>query len=147
MISLIKDKVNYVIKKYGTRDPFRIAKEKGIMIMYEDLGSIQGYYTQRFRTKQIHINRNIPHHLQEFTAAHELGHAILHPNESTPFLKNCTFQVVDKLELEANRFAIELLIPDADIKEYSTASFTIEQIARIYGYTAELIKLKLQKVY
>lgn len=139
---MIKDKVNYVIKKYGTRDPFRIAKEKGILIMYEDLGSIQGYYTMRFRTKQIHINRNIPYHLQKFTAAHELGHAILHPNESTPFLKNCTLQVVDKLEIEANKFAVELLIPDSDIAEYSDSSFTIEQIARIYGYTVELLKLK-----
>ena len=140
---MIRDKVNYVIKKYGTRDPFRIAKEKDILILYEDLGSIQGYYNKQFRTKQIHINRNIPDHLQTFTAAHELGHALLHPNESTPFLKNCTLQVVDKLEIEANKFAVELLIPDSAIQEYTDQSFTIEQIARIYGYTVELIKLKL----
>lgn len=143
MIRLIRDKVNYVIKKYGTRDPFRIAKEKDILILYEDLGSIQGYYNKQFRTKQIHINRNIPDHLQTFTAAHELGHALLHPNESTPFLKNCTLQVVDKLEIEANKFAVELLIPDSAIQEYTDQSFTIEQIARIYGYAVELIKLKL----
>lgn len=135
--------MNYVIKKYGTRDPFRIAKEKDILILYEDLGSIQGYYNKQFRTKQIHINRNIPDHLQTFTAAHELGHALLHPNESTPFLKNCTLQVVDKLEIEANKFAVELLISDSAIQEYTDQSFTIEQIARIYGYAVELIKLKL----
>lgn len=139
----IKTKVNDLIQKYDTNNPFDIAKHVNILVVFENLGSVNGYYNKQLRMKQIHINHNLPNHMQIFTASHELGHAILHPNENTPFLRNFTFLSVDRLETEANKFAVELLIPDDELNEYIQMSYSIEQIARIYGYSKELIKLKL----
>lgn len=139
----IKTKVNDLIQKYDTNNPFDIAKHMNILVVFENLGSVNGYYNKQLRMKQIHINHNLPNHMQIFTASHELGHAILHPNENTPFLRNFTFLSVDRLETEANKFAVELLIPDDELNEYIQMSYSIEQIARIYGYSKELIKLKL----
>lgn len=108
----------------------------------EDLGSINGYYNKQFRIKQIHINCNLPEHLQKLTCAHELGHALLHPNSSTPFLRSCTFLSIDRMEIEANKFAVELLLPDDILIEYQ--QYTTGEVARIIGYSNELIELRLK---
>lgn len=92
--------------------------------------------------KQIHINCNLDEHLKEFTCAHELGHAILHPDASTPFLRSQTLFSVDKLEIEANTFAAELLIPDEIILE--NCNLTTEQLSRLLGYEQSLIELRLR---
>ena len=137
----IKHKANSLAKKYDTRNPFDIAKDMGIQVIKEELGSVYGYYNKCFRIKQIHINCTLPEHLQLFTAGHELGHAVLHPNTNTPFLKQPTLFSVDSLENEANKFAIELIIPDSDLMEYGNV--TLEQLERVYGYGTEILKLKL----
>ena len=137
----IRKKVAYLNKKYGTRNPFDLAACLGIIVIFEDLGAINGYYNKQLRMKQIHINQNLPEHIQKLTCAHELGHALIHPNSNTPFLRNSTFYSVDKFEIEANTFAAELLISDDDIAEYK--NFTVDQFARMFGYREELIRLKL----
>lgn len=136
-MNTIKDIVQKNIKKYQTNCPFQIAKEKGIVILYEDLGSIFGYYSNYKRIKLIHINNKLDEHSQRFVCAHELGHAILHPKSNTPFLRNNTFYSVDKIEVEANTFAVELLIPD----EENNCS-TIYEAAALYGVPKKLAHLK-----
>lgn len=133
--------ISRLTRKYGTRDPFELAACLNIAILYEELGSINGYYNKPLRMKQIHINHDLDRNQQRFTCAHELGHAVLHPNSNTPFLRSSTFLSVGKMEIEANRFAAELLIPDEIILE--NWQFTTEQLARLTGYSEELIKLRL----
>ena len=70
------------------------------------------------------------------------GHAIMHPNASTPFLSSKTLLSIDKLEREANTFAVNLLIPDELITE--NQNYTTEQLSRLLGYNQELIKLRLK---
>lgn len=118
-----------------------MANALNITVFYEDLGSINGYYNKPLRMKQIHINQSLDEKDAEFTCAHELGHAILHPNASTPFLRSKTFLSVDKLEIEANTFAVNLLIPDEIIIE--NATFTTNQLSRLLGYEEEIIRLRL----
>ena len=137
----IRKKVAYLKKKYDTSNPFDLAACLGIKVIFEDLGTINGYYNKQLRMRQIHINQNLPEHIQKLTCAHELGHALLHPNANTPFLRNSTFYSVDKLEIEANAFAAELLISDDDIDEHK--NYTVNQFARMLGYREELIRLKL----
>lgn len=138
----IRGLIKKLERKYQTRNPFELAKSLGILIIREDLGTINGYYNKQFRIKQIHINCNLPEHLQKLTCAHELGHALLHPNSSTPFLRSCTFFSVDQMEIEANKFAMELLLPDDILVEYQ--EYTIGGISRITGYSKELIELRLK---
>ena len=47
-----------------------------------------------------------------------------------------------KYENEANKFAMELLIPDNFLIE--NQNYTVGQIARRLGYNEELIKLRLK---
>lgn len=138
----IRKKLTYLVKKYDTNNPFELADCLGIKIIFEQLGSINGYYNKQLRMKQIHINCDIPKHMQKFTCAHELGHAILHPDANTPFLRNYTGFLISKLEIEANKFAVDLLISDSDLVEYQ--NYTTGQIARMLGYNEELIKLRLK---
>lgn len=139
----IRIKVACLKKKYGTSNPFKLAASMGIMVLYEDLGSMHGYYNKPFRIKQIHINQNLPEHLQAYTCAHELGHAVYHPDSNTPFLRGSTMLSVNKMEMEANKFAVELLISDEDLERYR--EYSLEQISRIYGYHEALIRLRLKQ--
>ena len=143
MKNITKEKAKHLINKHKTRDPFKIAEGENIIIYFEPLGSINGYYSKYARQKFIHINNNIDEHSQRFICAHELGHAVLHPGSSTPFLRAHTFQSVSKLERQANMFAAELLIDDGGILEqYVSECITIEQLACYYCVPVELITYK-----
>ena len=138
----VNDTILRLTKKYNTSDPYELADALNISVFYEELGTINGYYNKPLRMKQIHINHNLGEQDAKFTCAHELGHAILHPNASTPFLRSKTFLSVDKLEIEANTFAVNLLIPDCEI--YDNKELTTEQLSRLLGYEEAMIKLRLK---
>lgn len=141
----IKDIVFHLINKYNTSDPFELANALKIAVYHEELGSINGYYNNPLRMKQIHINSSLNKHDAQYTCAHELGHAVMHPNASTPFLRSKTLLSIDKLEIEANTFAVNLLIPDEIITE--NRNYTTEQLSRLLGYNQELINLRLKTYY
>lgn len=139
---MIKQKVRHLIKKHGTNNPFVIASQKNIMVLFERLGSTLGYFHTFKRIRIIHINNELNKHMQHYVCAHELGHAVLHQNVNTPFLKKNTFFSIDKIEIEANTFAVELLLPDEIIYEYKNTNLTIEEISSIYGIPREVARLK-----
>lgn len=100
-----------LIKTHGTNDPSRIASETNLMVLYEDLGkNTWGYYSCIKRIPCIHVNSRLEGFTAIFALAHELGHHFLHPGVNTPFLRKNTLFSVDKIEREANRFALYLLI-------------------------------------
>ena len=125
----IREIIEKIYRKYQTRNPFEIAQCLNIPVFYEELGTINGYYNKPYRQHQL------------LTCAHELGHALLHPNANTPFLRNNTLLSVDKMEIEANTFAAELLITDDMISE--NKEMTISQLSRMLGYNERFIMLKL----
>lgn len=130
--------VGQLIKKYGTCNPYKIADHLKIAVVFEPLGSIYGYYSRTHRTKVIHINEAVAEKKQLFTCAHELGHAILHPDVNTPFLRKHTLFSTDKIEVEANTFAIELLCPKEAIEDVITIHEAIEE----YGMPKQIALLK-----
>jgi len=139
----IKKIVEQLVKKYGTNDPFKLAEMLGIVIVLEPLGSIYGYYSKSHRTKVIHINENLSFEKQIYTCAHELGHVVQHPEVNTAFLKKHTLFSTDKIEIEANTFAIELLLPDELINEQCCSCFTIYDAIEEKGVPIELLSLKI----
>ena len=141
----IRREVAYLKRYYKTNDPFEIIRAKNILLLYEELGGIRGYYNLILRQKQIHINCNLEGIQKTYTATHELGHARMHPKSSTPFLLANTYQSVDRLEIEANKFAVEFLISDDDVREYAMEQqYSIDMLSRLWGYEKELIELRLK---
>ncbi|MEC1177664.1 ImmA/IrrE family metallo-endopeptidase [Metasolibacillus meyeri] len=141
-MSQIKTLVNQLVVKYGTNDPFELAYFMGVLIIYEPLGSALGYYNKHFRVPMIHINEDLNKEAQFFVCAHELGHFVQHTDVNTSFLKKHTFLSTDKLEIEANTFAIELLLPDKYFYEQTNTNFTIYDAVESYGVPTELLALK-----
>lgn len=137
-----KKKAAELIKKYKTNDPFYIAEHKGISILYEALGGTFGYYNRYKRIKFIHINNDLNETMQKFVCAHELGHAVMHCDANTPFLKRKTFFSTDKIEVEANTFAVELLMPDNVLYSYKDSNLTIYDVCEQYSVPRDLAHIK-----
>ncbi|PHG77750.1 ImmA/IrrE family metallo-endopeptidase [Bacillus wiedmannii] len=138
----IKEYALKIAEKHATTNPFEIARRKNIIVLFEDLGSTLGFYNTYKRFKFIHINNRIDEITQRFVCAHELGHALLHPKANTPFLRNKTLYSVDRLEIEANTFAVELLLSDEMISEYKNTNLSIQEVAEIHEIPQEFARLK-----
>ncbi|MBJ8006246.1 ImmA/IrrE family metallo-endopeptidase [Bacillus cereus] len=141
----IKEYALKIAEKHETINPFEIARRKNIIVLFEDLGNTLGFYNTYKRFKFIHINNQIDETTQRFVCAHELGHAVLHPKANTPFLRNQTFFSVDRLEIEANTFAVELLLTDEMISAYEDTHLSIQEVAEIQGIPGGFARLKAYK--
>lgn len=126
-----KKKAASLIRRFHTNDPFTLADALGIRILYSDLGGTWGCCTTYKRIKFIHINTEISEEEQRFTCAHELGHAVLHPGMSLPYLRAHTLFSPAVYERQANTFAVELLLPDALLYEYPDC--TLDRLAKFAG--------------
>jgi Zn-dependent peptidase ImmA (M78 family) len=131
----INKRVNSLINKFNTNCPFKIAKKMGIQVLHEPLGNTLGYYSKHFRVKVIHINDSVDFKKGIFVCAHELGHAVCHPDSNTPFLKKHTFFSTDRIEVEANTFAMELLFRN-------DTEVTLTEAIEEYGIPKQLALLK-----
>ncbi|MGK4043712.1 ImmA/IrrE family metallo-endopeptidase [Heyndrickxia oleronia] len=120
-VGWIHDKVKELKEKCKTNDPFEIATLQNIQVVPWNLHEeINGFYKYDRRNKYIFVNNNLSEEMQRFVCAHELGHAILHPRANTPFLRTNTFFSVDRIEVEANTFAVHLLVRGEDFQNYET---------------------------
>ena len=133
---------NSTVKKYNTRDPFQIAKEKNIILVYAHLIDIRGFYQYFHRQHIICIDQDLSDQEKKFVCAHELGHMMMHKNANKVYMDTQTFFNTNKFETEANTFAVNLLIPDETIVE--NKNYTTEQFSRLLGYNQKLIELRLK---
>ena len=138
----IKQLAESLANKYLTRNPFEIIKDMNVILVVTPLVEIRGFYQYLQRNHIIYIDESLPSHDQMFVCAHELGHMLLHKKANTVFMDTKTCFNTNRYEKEANKFAVELLIPNEIILE--NWQYTAEQIARLTGYSEELVKLRLQ---
>lgn len=138
----IKKLVSYYVRKYNTKNPFELAEYLNIQVQIGNLGSRAGCYMFLKNHKCIFLNESLHENEKNMVMAHELGHAILHRKENCYFIKNKTLLLTSTNEIEANKFAMELLISDDFIDEHKYC--TIEQLSRLTGYHQNLIKLRLK---
>ncbi|MDY2652440.1 MULTISPECIES: ImmA/IrrE family metallo-endopeptidase [Eisenbergiella] len=141
----MKEKVlaNKLAKKFGTRNPFEIIKGMNVILIPSDLIGVRGFYQYFQRNNLIYIDQNLPYQEQVWVCAHELAHMLIHKKSNTVFMDTRTHFNTSVYENEANKFAIELLVPDEVILEYH--DYTLEQIAKALGYQKRLLELKWLK--
>lgn len=136
-----KDKALEAIRKYKTRDPFEICRQKNIQIIYSDLEpDVRGVYQYYKRKHIIHLNSSMTYVEQRGVLAHELGHADMHQDYNCVFLDRHTYNNKAVYERQANVYAAELLLPD--ILPRQCQNFSYQQIAAAYGVPVELVMLK-----
>ncbi len=137
----IKQIVSYYCKKFNTRNPFEIADHLWILYQIGNIGC-SGCYMFLKNHRYIFLNQNLSEYETRLVMAHELGHAIMHRKENCYFIRNKTLLLNSKIEIEANIFAAELLIPDDIIRE--NRDLTTQQLSRLLGYEQALIELRLK---
>ena len=134
----IQLKVLNLIKKYGTNNPFKLAKKLNIEIIIDDLGEVRGLFKRILKRKFIFINNQLSEFDQMLVCCHELGHAILHSSSNYQFMiDNTSILRLSKIENEANLFASYLLFPNddfiesLDFIENKTKSLMINEMKRL----------------
>ncbi len=138
-----KDMAIQVAEKYQSRNPFEIIRGmKNVTLIIIPLTDVRGFYQYFKRNCIIYVNENLPEHEKIYVCAHELGHLFLHKKANHIYMDTKTNFNTDKFEIEANKFAIELLISDEELLEYR--EFNIRQLSRLFGYSEQLIRLKLK---
>lgn len=140
----VKAKVNKLVRLYKTRNPFDIIKGMNVILVYCPLKDIRGFYQYFQRNNIIYIDEHLSDSDKTFVLAHELGHMLLHKKANIIFMDTRTQLKTTQYEIEANKFAMELLLPDDVLLEYIESGYTKEQISRITGYHEKLIELRLR---
>lgn len=137
----IKGKAIQLIKKYGTDDPFRIAAELNIRLIYAPLGGACGNYMKYKRTKLIILDRDkAPEQMLPFVCAHELGHSVCTPDENTELLQAYSWGLDSRVERRANLFAVELLLNDDYLR--ANVECSIYTLGAMRGIPEDIIGLK-----
>ena len=132
--------VDYLVRKYNTRNPFEIINNLNVIVVFYPLKGVKGFYQYFQRNNIIYIDNDLSENEQKVVCAHELGHMFLHKKCNAIFMDTRTHFVTNKYENEANTFAAELLISDEIIIE--NPGMTKNQIARLTGYDEKIMEFK-----
>jgi len=120
--------------KFGAKQPIEVADDHNIFVHYIPLGkNTYGIFNKTGSCIQIAINSNLSPGKQEFVLAHELGHALMHHNIKQLHCTKYKIYSKDKLEYEANEFAIRLLWDEFTY-------YSIEDFCRIHELEKSVIK-------
>lgn len=112
----IKLRVANLVRKHGTADPFKLARDLDILVLRLSIpGSIRGFFVRALRQKIIILNDDLCYEAQKITVCHELGHARLHAGYGYFFREESTYYASNACETEANQYAAYLLAHSSDI--------------------------------
>jgi Zn-dependent peptidase ImmA (M78 family) len=134
-----------LVRRYGTRDPFRIAEAMGITVVRVPLKGIRGFYQCMKRCRFIYIADDLSGADARFVCAHELGHAMLHRGYNRIFMDAHTYFPTNRYEVEANRFAVDLLYDDDDLRFF--LDYPIQLAADHMGVSVELAEYRLSGLF
>lgn len=99
-----------------TNDPYEIAERMGVRVLHVD-SCFRDFTAHTIKMKGyptiISINNSYTDFSKKVLCAHELGHALMHENCINHFANTAT-NVKTSVELEANLFALALLMKDED---------------------------------
>lgn len=135
-------KANKLARKYGTRNPFEIIKSLNVIVVFYPLEGVNGFYQYFQRNNIIYIDEHLSEAEKMFVCAHELGHMLLHKKSNAIFMDSRTQLNTSKYELEADRFAMNLLVANEVFERH--LDFTTSQFSRLLGYSKKLIELRLK---
>lgn len=139
----IRKSVRALVSKYDTCEPFLLCDYCGIITQSIPLPEgTYGLYLKAYGLQFVFISRILNGALSRVVCAHELGHAILHPDTNSLYLTEKTLFSKGRLEAEADIFAAELLISDEDITDRFYECETAEGLAHRLSVPEKYVELK-----
>lgn len=141
-------------------DVFRIIEENNIKLVREEMDDTDsGFLLIQGGNSTIALNASHHPNRQRFTAAHECGHYFLHCKgaKDDKFFVDQTFQRNQKayagttqIEIQANRFAAELLMPEmmvvGAVGDNSISDLDISLLALRFEVSEQAMALRLVKL-
>lgn len=141
----------------------RIAKARGARIFYQSLkGDVSGFLYRDKSDTVIGVNTHHAPARQNFTAAHELGHWLLHEEEQlhidhgfrVRLRDDVSSQGIDEAEREANFFAASLLMPkeflEQDLADRDDVDLLdddlLKELSRKYGVSTQALVNRLKNL-
>lgn len=147
-IDRIAEEAESLVRKYNTRDPYKLCDELGVRIRLKDLGTdIKAYYFYQSRIRNIVLNNRVSESVRRILVAHELGHDRLHREIAMlkGFQEIELFDATLPTEYEANIFAAELLINDDElIERFNDRDASFFGIAKELYIPAALLDFKFR---
>lgn len=129
--------IQHLYSEYKTYDPFVLAENKGIDVLFVPFGETPKGETVRFKEETlVLLNEQLMETTERyFVLAHELYHALEHENLSAYY----TTQRNDKgtLEREASLFAGNLMLELYE-EDYGYPPETFHHLQNLYGVAEEL---------
>ena len=129
--------VQDLVIEHGSAEPKNICENMGIIILSSELPERVNGFTTKCRGRWfIVLNDMLDDDRKRFTAAHELGHVVLHGCTNSINLSMNTYFCTSKYEREADTFAAYLLLMAEYDRCAECDALTIQQasqIARIPG--------------
>ncbi|MCY4674241.1 MAG: ImmA/IrrE family metallo-endopeptidase [Bacteroidetes bacterium] len=130
-----------------------IAENNGVNVVFAGFGeyteTLAGYCD--FRESRLYVNAHDLHQRQSFTIAHELGHWLLHrdtlsdnPDKYPVLLRFSRPNGDNKLEMEANRFAAHLLVPDHLLKPIRRNVDNVAFLASLFQVSRTMMEIRLK---
>lgn len=138
-----------IVRRCGTRNPFRIADDLGIeVIINNDFNELKGMYKIIHRCRFIFINGNLRERDRRTVCAHEIGHDRFHRDlATTDALQHFKmYDMSSKPEYEANIFAAELLIDEDSLFELFKYEYDLNHIARALEVDFNLLLIKTDEL-
>ncbi|MBP2644357.1 MAG: hypothetical protein H6Q67_2244 [Firmicutes bacterium] len=104
-------RIRNLIARHDTANPYRIAKELKIEIIFTKTPSrVHGFWRRILRRKIIYIDETLSEDWQiKAVISHEIGHILLHPKYAYYCMSERTYLANSRKEDEADRFSAELL--------------------------------------
>ncbi len=120
-------------------EPVIIAQGEGIVVMLCPKAQWDGAI-DRGPPAKLYVNTSNTHTRQRFTVAHLLGHWFRHPEKPVFRDRFADHVGLDPYEMEANRFAIELLTPWSHVAAYSRYEQG-KDLADRFGVSLDFLRL------
>lgn len=140
-IKVLADKI---AKRHNTRDPFQIANNLELIIIYAPLMEVRGFQQRILRRNLIYINPALDDVQQRLVCAHELGHYFLHRGTNRVFMARNTCYVSQKTENETNKFSVDLIYSDDVLLDF--INFPIENVASYMGVSEKLAEYRMKNI-
>lgn len=162
-VKTLLSKYQYNSYKSAPINIFNIIEKENIKLSFEELDDgWSGFCVRNAQGSQVVLNDE--HHInrKRFTAAHELGHLINHCNhgrdedvfvDKTVAYNRDSASATGEIqkEIEANRFAAEILMPEDFIREElegkeSLVYEDVEELAKKYQVSERAMTIRIEKL-